>query len=522
MHPEAEQIDFAIITALEEERDAVLDKLDRPRKLEKDGLDTHTYYEATVPSTRADGAFYRVIVTSLAAMGPIMAAQKAQAVVARWHPRNVLLVGIACGLPERTKLGDVLVSTQIADYVLGKVPPNGPRQVRWIVYPAGANLLDSALNLAPREWIDLISVPRPGDGEPSRHANVIASGGEVVSNTKLIESWKRQWSKLVGIEMEGGGMASGLLNTPEHPELLMIKGVSDHGVGKDSVEQWRPYASDAAASFALALIRAGVGPAVTKKRRFAFVAIAVLCAALAVLASMAWLRGMRSAAVKHLVDRGVVALKNGQDAAARQLFDAALRLDPDDANADANLATLDLREGRGKEAVAHAEAAVRSAPDVALYHYNLGRVLVENGRPEDALRSLARAAELDPGDVTAYNEMGNVYLALKRPADARRVLSHGVRVNANFPQLWKNLARAALEDGQPAEALRLLQKAAYPPSDWRGRAEVAYWKAASAAALEHRTESCAHLRDFRDLDRDRLTEVTLDAQTLARNQGCEP
>lgn len=523
MPQDVQQVDFVIITALEEERDAVLAKLDSYSRLEKDGLDTHTYYETDVRSQRSDGVSYRVIVTSLAMMGPIMAAQKAQAVVARWHPQNVLLVGIACGLPERTKLGDVLVSTQIADYVLGKVPPKGPREIRWIVHQVGANLLDTALNLAPGEWIDLITVSRPGEGQPTRHANVIASGGEVVSNAVLIKSWKRQWAKLVGIEMEAGGVASGLLNTPDHPEFLMIKGVSDHGIGKETVEAWRPYASDAAAAFALAVIRSGVGPAVSKKRRRStFIAIAVVCAILAIIATTAWVRDRRVTTVHRHVEQGVVALKNGDDAAARRSFDAALKLDPGNANAHANLATLDLRESRTESAVAHAEAAVKSAPDVALYHYNLGRVLVENGRFEDALRSLAQAIALDPGSAAAYNEMGNVYLALKRPADARKVLSDGVRVDPNFWPLWKNLARAAIEDGKPAEALEHLGKAKYPRSDWRGNAEAAYWKAAATAAMHRRDESCGHLHDFRMLDRDRVTEFASNVDTLARSQECPP
>ncbi len=508
-------MDFAIITALEEERDAVLAKLDSYRKLEKDGLDTHTYYEATVAS-------YRVIVTSQAGMGPIMAAQKAQAVVARWHPRHVLLVGIACGLPKKTNLGDVLVSTQIADYVLGKVSTGKPREIRWVVHPAGANLLDTALNLAPHEWMDLIAVPRPGEGQPARHANVIASGGDVVASAKLIQSWKRQWTKLIGIEMEAGGLASGLMNTPDRPEFLMIKGVSDHGEGKESVEQWRPYASDVAASFALAVIRAGVGPAVRRKRRSILFAVAVVCVALAAVAATAWLRDRRAAEVSGLVTRGVVALKNGENDDARRSFDAALQLDPDNAIALINLATLDLREGRLADAVAHAEGAVKSAPNVALYRYNLARVRVQNGQLVDALSVLDRAIALDPANAAAYNEMGNVYLALKRPADARRVLTAGLRADATFPQLWKNLARAALDEGKPAEALQLLAKAAYPAADWRGRAEAAYWTAVADAELQRRDDSCAQLREFRSLDRDRLTEVALDAERLAQGQGCAP
>jgi nucleoside phosphorylase/tetratricopeptide (TPR) repeat protein/TolB-like protein len=286
---DAEQIDFAIITALDEERDAVLAKFERSRKLEKDGVDAHTYYEAEVSTARADGSAYRVIITSLSDMGPKMAAQKALAVVTRWHPRNVLLVGIACGIRGKTNLGDVLVSTQIADYELGKVWPDGSRDIRWKGHPAGSNLLDTAVNLEPSQWLDLLKHPRPGPGEPIRQRGVIASGGDVVANDDMIRLFQKQWPKLIGIEMEAGGVASGLHGTPDRPEFLMIKGVSDQGEGKETLEAWRPYAADAAAAFALALIRTGTGPAVRnkrKRRRWMFTAVAVVVALIAVAMSI--------------------------------------------------------------------------------------------------------------------------------------------------------------------------------------------------------------------------------------------
>ena len=255
-------IDFVIITALDEERDAVLAKFDGYRKLDKDGVDTHTYFEATVVSEREDKASYRVIITSLAGMGPAMAIAKAQAVVTRWHPRNVLLVGIACGLPEETKHGDVLVARQVADYTLGKQRPDGTREIRWAVFPAGANLLDAAVNVSSR-WPDLIKHTRPSPGTPMVRCDVIASGGDVIANDDIIKEYQDDWPKLVGIEMEAGGIASGLHNTVDRPEFLMIKAVSDYGKDKHdaAVKPWRPYACDVAASFAAQVIRSGTGPA---------------------------------------------------------------------------------------------------------------------------------------------------------------------------------------------------------------------------------------------------------------------
>src|SRR5687767_8070637 len=90
-------VDFVIITALEEERDAMLSKLKGAIKLDKETDDVHTYYSASVRSKRRDKSQYKVILTTLVNMGPLSATAQAVAVVGRWRPKYVLLVGIACG-----------------------------------------------------------------------------------------------------------------------------------------------------------------------------------------------------------------------------------------------------------------------------------------------------------------------------------------------------------------------------------------------------------------------------------------
>jgi len=519
-------VDFAIITALEEERDAVLAHIEGWRKLEKDGLDTHTWYEAIVPTRRKDHAAYRVVVTSLAGMGPLMATAKAQAVVARWHPNNVLLVGIACGMPPPdTALGDVLVSRQVADYTLGKVFPDGRREIRWEVYRSGANLLDGALNLTPEEWIPLLTPAiRPTPGVPSRHCGVIASGGDVVSNADLIAGYREDWPKLIGIEMESGGTAAGLNDTSHPPEFLMIKGVSDFGEGKDDVKAWRPSASDAAAAFAVALIRAGTGPAVPKtRRRFAALASLAVLTLIAIALSVAWVNGRRAAAAVLLDNQGVEAMKAGRRADARRAFDAALRANPQNAAVQMNLAVLDATEKNLPDAITHAETAVRIAPEVALYQFNLGVLLSRGERFEEALACLRRAVEIEPRNAKAYNEIGNIHLKLGRPADARKALVAGLAEDPRFAPLSKNLARVALAEGHADEAVRLLDVAlANYGNDASARAEATYWLAVAEQVRGSRVASCVALKRFQVLDPERVSEVAPDAQQLAIKEGCNP
>jgi nucleoside phosphorylase len=259
MQPNVPIIDFLIITALEEERAAVLALLAGHRLLDRDGQEPRTYYEAEVWATGSERAVYRVLVTSLAGMGPVHAAAGALSAVHRWHPRHVLMVGIAGGVGSTAGLGDVLVASQIADSTLGKQTPQ-QRKVRWEVHRADADLLDAAFNF-PHGWEELLTRPRPGEGRPRRHIGVIVSGGDVIANVQALESYQQVWDKLVGVEMEGGGVALALHETQERPRFLMIRGVSDLAdEQKDSAEvrRWREYACDAAAAYTVGLIRSGL------------------------------------------------------------------------------------------------------------------------------------------------------------------------------------------------------------------------------------------------------------------------
>jgi nucleoside phosphorylase len=260
-------IDFCIITALEEERDAVLSKLPGHRKLDRDGTGAHTYFEAQVQTQRGDRAVYRVIVTCLSGMGPIKGANKASAVVTRWKPRHVLVVGIAGGVEGEVALGDVLVASTIVDYTLGKERDEAPREVRWQGYLADSDLLDAANNFS-RGWEDLVSCSRPEAGVPERRIGVIASGGDVIAAESRIARYRADHPKLIGVEMEGSGVAAALHEDITRPRFLMIRSVSDLANGADNARTkavWRGYACDVAAAYAIGLLRDGPVPASTSQ-----------------------------------------------------------------------------------------------------------------------------------------------------------------------------------------------------------------------------------------------------------------
>jgi len=68
-------VDFVIITALEEERDAVLNKLPKYEKVAPSETDIRVYFRALLPVTYPDGSAhsYSIIVLCLLGMGRVEA-----------------------------------------------------------------------------------------------------------------------------------------------------------------------------------------------------------------------------------------------------------------------------------------------------------------------------------------------------------------------------------------------------------------------------------------------------------------
>lgn len=268
-------IDFVLVTALAEERDAVLDKLPGYRKLPPSNDDIRTYFEAELPVTFPDGStgFYNIIVMTLLGMGRVQAVTATADAIHQWHPRYVLLVGIAGGLvASKVVIGDLLISDQVVDYELQKITPQGS-QIRWEVHRADPRLLNACNNLLGDSWLGEIKSARPSSGKSQRHTGSIASGDKVVAFGEVLAKYRDMWPKLIGVEMEASGVATAVFQSSERPGFFMVRGVSDLAdENKDiaDVEKWRLYACDAAASFVAALLKNGPIPLQQKTRIASF------------------------------------------------------------------------------------------------------------------------------------------------------------------------------------------------------------------------------------------------------------
>jgi nucleoside phosphorylase len=256
--------DFVIMTALEEERDALHALLPGLWRVSPGEEDTRVYYRADLPVTFPGGEVgtYRIATLSLAQMGQVNAATAAADAIRRWRPRYFLLVGIAGGVSQQgVALGDVLISDQVVDYELQKLRPDRA-EVRYQVHRADQRLLEAASNYSDLGWMDSIRGDRPREGRPTRRVGPIATGNKVDAAGTFLR-YRDDWPKMIGIEMESGGAANAAFQSAIRPGFFMIRGVSDLAdPDKDStsVGRWRQYACKAAAAYAVSLLRSGPVP----------------------------------------------------------------------------------------------------------------------------------------------------------------------------------------------------------------------------------------------------------------------
>lgn len=257
-----EVVDVVIITALEEELQAVVQKLEGVEQIPPSAENVRVFYRATVPQPGGRSPL-RIRLTCLAGMGRVKAANVTADAVRQWKPSYVILTGIAGGVAANdAALGDVLIAEQIVDYELQKVTPKGP-SFRFQVGAVDERLRNFACHMNDEEWQPGIGVDRPVTGRPNVLRGPVATGDKVVESPRLLKQLLNAFPKLVGVEMEAGGAVSAVAESVDRPGFFMIRGVSDLAdPDKESAEvkSWRSYACHVAAAFTIGMLRKGPLP----------------------------------------------------------------------------------------------------------------------------------------------------------------------------------------------------------------------------------------------------------------------
>ena len=139
----------------------------------------------------------------------------------------IIFSGIAFGNYKKSKgeqrIGDILVSKQLWNYESGKINDKDEFIPRGDKCSSTPWLLDRFQNSAI-EW-----------EESNIHFGVIASGEKLVNSSSFVKKLMNQEPELIGGEMEGVGLIS--VAERYKKDWILVKGISDWGVGKTDTDQ---------------------------------------------------------------------------------------------------------------------------------------------------------------------------------------------------------------------------------------------------------------------------------------------
>ncbi len=142
---------------------------------------------------------------------------------------------------------------------------------------------------------------------------------------------------------------------------------------------------------------------------------------------------------------------------ALELYRTALEHAPDFALARSNLGDLLGRLGRHEQAIAEFQRAIEDEPGRAEYVYNLGVQLAAAGKAEAAIEAYESAAAMTP-DPRPHNNLGLIHESRGDYEKARRCYLDALRIAPEFTLAYANLGNLLVKQGQLEEARKMYQK----------------------------------------------------------------
>ena len=151
---------------------------------------------------------------------------------------------------------------------------------------------------------------------------------------------------------------------------------------------------------------------------------------------------------------GIALRAEGRRQEAIALYEKALSVRPDFAEAHNDLGVALAEEGRLQEAFAQYEHAIRIEPDFADAYNNEGNLLLGAGHLREATNRFAQALRINPDFPEAHNGMGNALVRAGRVDAAIAQYEEALHINPDFPEAQSNLGAALASSGRLAEAIQ--------------------------------------------------------------------
>jgi Tfp pilus assembly protein PilF len=119
----------------------------------------------------------------------------------------------------------------------------------------------------------------------------------------------------------------------------------------------------------------------------------------------------------------------------------------------ANLAVVEMQEGKLTAAEKHINAALAQSPNDAYNLATLGKIEFAEGNYDGALQTLSRSAQIDPNDPETQNYLGVTYSHKNLAKQAETAFLKAIEINPNYGDAHKNLAVIFLSQNPPLPQL---------------------------------------------------------------------
>ena len=160
-----------------------------------------------------------------------------------------------------------------------------------------------------------------------------------------------------------------------------------------------------------------------------------------------------------LYESGVAALRSGNHAAATQMLERAVQLEPKHKHAWNDLGRTYSLQGQLDKVVAATRKQIEINPYDEHANLFLGLILLRQQKYDESAQALQKQLELNPLDGGAHAALGTVYLESKKYTEAVPELEKAVALQPNAPELQVGLGQAYLNLGKNDEALAAFDKA---------------------------------------------------------------
>lgn len=137
---------------------------------------------------------------------------------------------------------------------------------------------------------------------------------------------------------------------------------------------------------------------------------------------------------------------------ALKAFQAAIGLDPNEAEAHLGIGLVHTRNKKWKLAADALRKAVDLVPEDPVAQRALGAALLELDQSDDALKALKESVRLDDEDDKAWMRLGEAYLAEELFGPAADAFEKAIGLNRQNARAFANLALALFRNGRAKEA----------------------------------------------------------------------